>query len=357
MAILLVLLHHYTLLDPQTSAQSVAVFLALLGWAGVDVFFVLSGFLITTILIDARGSPRYFTSFYARRTLRLFPLYYLIVFLTFYVLPHFPAWHQLLVGQHDGRQWRYWTYLVNFQISRENDFQHGVLDVAWSLAIEEQFYIVWAVVVWLLAPRALGWMCAAIVVAAPIARIVALNGGANPIDVYVLPHFRADALATGALVAFLNRRGYLAMVTPAAPWVVVAGLAVAIGLAVVDETAWWWGPRTERLGYSAFAIAAGGMVTAAVTTPSSSLWHRWLAAGWLRGLGKYSYCLYLIHLPVMRVVRVLVLSPEQFDRFGSPLIGQLIFYVVASAPALAIAWLSWHVYEAPVLRLKKHFVY
>ena len=96
-----------------------ALFLVLLGWAGVDVFFVLSGFLITGILIGSRDSSRYFSSFYARRTLRLFPLYYLIVFLAFYVLPHFPAWHHLLVGPDDGQQWHYWTYLVNFEISAQ----------------------------------------------------------------------------------------------------------------------------------------------------------------------------------------------------------------------------------------------
>jgi peptidoglycan/LPS O-acetylase OafA/YrhL len=356
-AILLVLLHHYTVFDPQTPVQQVAAFVAVLGWAGVDLFFVLSGFLITAVLINARDSPRYFTSFYARRTLRLFPLYYLLVFLAFYVLPLFPAWHHLLVGPFDRRQWRYWLYLVNFEISADNDFQHGVLDVAWSLAIEEQFYIVWAVVVWLVSPRALGWLCGAVVVTAPVARIMALGAGGNPIDVYVLPHFRADALAIGALLAWLYRRGDLQSFTRFAPWVAVSGLAVAIVLAIADGTAWWWGAWTQRLGYSAFAAAAGGLVTAAVTRPASSAWLRLLSAGWLRGFGKYSYCLYLIHLPVMRVVRVLVLGPEQFDLLGSPLVGQLLFYLAATAPAVAIAWLSWHLYEGPILRLKKKFSY
>jgi len=94
-----------------------------------------------------------------------------------------------------------------------------------------------------------------------------------------------------------------------------------------------------------------------VRSPASSAWPRLLSAGWLRAFGKYSYCLYLVHLPVMRVVRVLVLGPAQFDLLGSPLVGQLLFYLVATAPAFAIAWLSWHLYEGPILRLKDSFSY
>jgi peptidoglycan/LPS O-acetylase OafA/YrhL len=142
-AILLVLFHHFTLFDPVTTIGAWLGFVALLGWSGVDVFFVLSGFLITGILIDARGSNRYFASFYMRRVLRIFPLYYLIVFLSFVVLARSTYWHDLLVGPGRVAQWPYWTYLVNFAIAERGDFQHGVLDVAWSLAIEEQFYLRW----------------------------------------------------------------------------------------------------------------------------------------------------------------------------------------------------------------------
>jgi len=357
LAIILVLLHHFTLLHPETWVGVSLQFVGALGWAGVDLFFVLSGFLITGILLDTRGRGRYFSSFYARRTLRIFPLYYLIVFLAFVVLPQFPWLHQLLVGSHDGEQWPYWTYLVNFEIARENDFQHGVLDVTWSLAIEEQFYLIWAVVVWALSPRWLGALCGAIMLAAPLARTAALAAGASPIDVYVLPHFRADALATGALLAWLWRRGALARLDRLSPWITIGAVAAAVAFAIADQTAWWWGTSTQRLGYSSFALAGAGLVTAAITRTPSSMWPRALSAGWLRSFGKHSYCLYLIHLPVMRLVRTLVLPPEHFGAFGAPWVGQLLFYVLATTPAFAIAWLSWRLYEAPILRLKNRFAY
>ena len=203
----------------------------------------------------------------------------------------------------DGQQWPYWTYLVNFEIAANNDFQHGVLDVAWSLAIEEQFYIVWAVVVWLMSPRSVGWLCAVVVLAAPIARALALDAGADPVDVYVLPHYRADALATGALLAWLSRRGSLAPLTTFAPWI-AGGFAAAAG-AAVDEPP-WWGPGRSASATRSSRLRAE-LDRRRPHAPTSSVWPRLLSAGWLRAFGKYSYCLYLIHLPVMRVMHELVL--------------------------------------------------
>jgi peptidoglycan/LPS O-acetylase OafA/YrhL len=357
-AILLVLLHHFTILEPASEADAWLANVALIGWSGVDLFFVLSGFLITGILIDARDSDRYFTSFYARRTLRIFPLYYLVVFLSMVVLPQFPRWHDLLAGAGaPEEQLPYWLYLTNFAVAERDRFLHGVLDIAWSLAIEEQFYIVWAVVVWLCPSRALGWMCGALVIAAPVARFIALANNASAISVYVLPIYRADALATGALLAWLVRRhGVAPLRALAAP----IGLAAAAGVVIVcliDGESWWWGETMQRFGYSLLALTGAGMLAAAVTRPADSIWPRLLSVGWLRSFGKYSYCLYLIHLPVMRSVREFVLAPEQFAMFGSPWAGQALFYGLATAPAFAIAWLSWRVFEAPILRLKSRFPY
>ena len=357
-AIILVLFHHFTILRPVTDLDRWIVQIPLIGWSGVDLFFVLSGFLITGILIDARGSDRYFSSFYARRTLRIFPLYYLIVFLSLIVLPRFPAWYDLLAGAGAPReQWPYWLYLTNFAVAARNQLAHGVLDVAWSLAIEEQFYLVWAAVVWLCPPRALGPLCAAIVLAAPIARHLALAQGAHHIDVYVLTMYRADTLATGALLAWLLRRGWLQGQALVASALVAVGLLGVIAVCWIDGESWWWGPTMQRAGYSLLAMTAAGMLMAAVVSPEGHWWPRMMSAGWLRAFGKYSYCLYLVHLPMMRIVRQFVLSPDQFATLGSIWVGQLVFYVAATIPAFALAWLSWRVFEAPILKLKARFPY
>ena len=356
-AIVLVLLHHFTIIEPVTSLDRWLQQVFLIGWSGVDLFFVLSGFLITGILIDARDSPRYFTSFYARRTLRIFPLYYIVVFATLVVLPAFPRWFELLAGAGAPReQWPYWLYLTNFAVASRDAFLHGVLDITWSLAIEEQFYLVWAVVVWLCPPRTLKWLCAAIVVLVPVLRAWSLADGASVISVYVLPWFRADALAAGAFVACLMRaaRPNLSMVAPA------IGAASAIGLAVVawlDGGPWWWEPRMQRFGFTFIAITASAMLVSAIAHEPSRIWPRLLSAPWLRACGRFSYCLYLIHLPVMRVVREYVMPPDTFHALGAAWIGQLVFYALATAPALAIAWISWHLVETPILRLKSYFPY
>jgi peptidoglycan/LPS O-acetylase OafA/YrhL len=357
-AILLVLLHHFTILEPAGTVASWLAHVALIGWSGVDLFFVLSGFLITGILIDARGSDRYFTSFYARRTLRIFPLYYLVVFVSLEVLPLAPSLHDVLAGAGaPSEQWPYWLYLSNFAIAARERFMHGVLDISWSLAIEEQFYLVWPAVVWLCPPRALGWLCLALVLLPPVARATALAAGAEPIALYVLPFFRADALATGACLAWLSRRrGLQGLDAVAAPVAVVGALGIAI-VCWRDGDSWWWGATMQRAGYSLIALTAGALLTAALALPALHWWPRALSAGWLRAFGKYSYALYLFHLPVMRMVREHIWAPEQFALLGAPWLGQLAFYGMATAPAFLLAWISWRVFESPVLELKSRFPY
>jgi len=357
-AIILVLFHHFTILKPVSAIDQSIADAALVGWSGVDLFFVLSGFLITGILIDARGSNRYFSSFYARRTLRIFPLYYLIVFLSVVVLPRSPAWFDLLAGAGAPReQWPYWLYLTNFAVASRDAFMHGVLDVTWSLAIEEQFYVIWAVVVWLCRPHVLGALCGLTILAAPIARTVALAQGAEPIDVYVLTQYRADALATGALLAWLLRRGWLQGQAGTGLVVTATALGGVIAVCWVDGGGWWANLWMQRAGYSLLALTSAGMLVAAVAQPQTALWPRLLSVGWLRAFGKYSYCLYLIHLPVMRVMRASVLGPDDFATMGSVWAGQLVFYVIATTAAFALAWISWRVFEAPILSLKARFPY
>ena len=100
------------------------------------------------------------------------------------------------------------------------------------------------------------------------------------------------------------------------------------------------------------------MLVSAINRPADSPWPRMLSAGWLRAFGKYSYALYLIHLPVMRLVREYVFNPGEYEMLGIPRwIAQVLFYAAAAAPAFALAWLSWRVVEAPILKLKAWFPY
>jgi peptidoglycan/LPS O-acetylase OafA/YrhL len=358
-AIILVMLHHFTYYQPTSGIDAQIASVLSFFWTGVDLFFVLSGFLITGILLDSRGSERYFTTFYARRTLRIFPLYYLVLFLAFVVLPQFPAVHAVLLGQ-TGEvvlppQWPYWVYLTNFSIA-EGGWVHGWVDVAWSLAIEEQFYLVWPLLIWLCPPRLLPVLCAVILVSQPVARIYAREANVAALSIFVLPWFRLDGFAIGALLALAQRRGVLPVLDRWVPLVIIAAAAGIVGCAIMGGHTWWWNRWLQLYGYTLIAITGGAMLVSAVNRPADSLWPRMLSAGWLRSFGKYSYAMYLIHPPVMRAVREWVLDPLEYETIA-PWTAQLLYYGLAAAPTLVLAWLSWQVFEAPILGLKARFPY
>jgi peptidoglycan/LPS O-acetylase OafA/YrhL len=358
MAIILVLLHHLTTYRPESGVDRWIASIPLIGWVGVDLFFVLSGFLITGILLDARGGQRYFTSFYARRTLRIFPLYYLVLFLALVVLPYFPVMHTVLVGPYDlPPLWPYWLYLTNVSVA-DRGLVHGMLDVSWSLAVEEQFYLIWAPIIWLCPPRLIGLLCAAVILGEPLARWFALTRGVEPLSIYVLTWFRLDGLATGGLVAWLLRRDLMPALGRWAPAAALLGVAGIIAVSYDSGDSWWWHPRMQQVGFSLIALTAGAMVVMAINRPADSLWVRMLSVRWLRAFGKYSYCLYLIHLPVMRFVREYVFDPRDYGLVGTyPWLGQSLFYTAAIVPAFALAWISWRTFEAPILALKAKFPY
>lgn len=358
-AILLVLAHHLSVVEAQTVFDTGLLALLHTGWAGVDLFFVLSGFLITGILIDARGRDRYFSSFYARRALRIVPLYYALIFFSYHVLPHFPLWYERLVGPSPIPPERdFWLFVSNFTMAHRDQIQHGVLGITWSLAIEEQFYLVWAAVVWLCSPAWLGPLCALIVVGTPVLRASAIAAGASEIEVYVLTPYRADALAAGGWLAWMARRrrsGPMHRFGPAAAILGVVGVATLVWW---DGHTSWDGGAKQVIGYSFLALAASGLLVCATDPAESNRVKRLLAAAWLQTFGRYSYCLYLIHLPVMWTVRQTIFDPARAPLvYGSVWPAQLLFWALVIIPALGIAWTSWRTFEMPILRLKRYFPY
>jgi peptidoglycan/LPS O-acetylase OafA/YrhL len=363
-AILLVLLHHQTLLPLAEGPAADQWFARLLhfGWSGVDLFFVLSGFLITGLLLDAKGAPGYFRNFYARRTLRIFPLYYAVVFFSLVVLPNLPA--GLLpaqkaanFGRIDGDELWYWLYLSNFAIAAAGEWRHAILDISWSLAIEEQFYLIWPLVVSRLGRDALLRVCAGLVVLAPLCRLALAWGGANELAPYVLTPARVDTLAIGAFLAIASRDpGGLARLLPAARAV---GAALAVGLVVWFVAAGGIQPFATAflvLGFSGVAAAFGALLALTVSAAPGSLLHGVFTWRVLRSFGKYSYALYLFHLPLRAVVRDVGFTPASLPAVAGSLIpGQIAFYAVSTALAFLAAVASWYFYESRFLALKRFF--
>lgn len=223
LAILMVLVWHYVgvplksaELGGQPSGLSQGLSLA---WSGVDLFFVLSGFLIGGILLDNKEGSNYFRAFYARRVCRIFPLYFLFL-LAFFVLlafPYSPALFGGAFGWLFGNPMPSWSYLTltqNFAMVQEGKFGPNWLTVTWSLAVEEHFYLVLPFLIWLVPKKGLPYVLAGLILAVPLSRVILLDlyPGLGQMSSYLLSPFRADALLLGVLCAwtvrnerFLNR--------------------------------------------------------------------------------------------------------------------------------------------------------
>jgi len=358
-AILLVLVLHFSAYGHELPRSGLLIDqlyyrVAAAGWIGVDLFFVLSGFLITGILYDAKGSPHYFRNFYIRRTLRIFPLYYgaLILFLVIFPLL-WPNHGGLRSMQNDG--WWYWTYLSNVKIAMDGWPQFGAIGHFWSLAVEEQFYLLWPLLVLAFRRRQLQMICLICIVVALAARVVLNIRGNNP-AAFVFTPARMDALAAGAYVALAARgteglRSLARFALPgAALMVVLAMVIVALrnGFAAYD-------PLVSTIGHTAIALLFAAVLVLVLTLSRETLLVRVFNSTPLRFFGRYSYGIYVFHHPLLFLfsgVVPLALIPTVL---GSQLLRQAVFIVIATAVTTALALLSWHLVEKRFLMLKVHF--
>jgi peptidoglycan/LPS O-acetylase OafA/YrhL len=361
-AIILVMIHHFTVIQPATAVEIWFGRVARLGMHGVDLFFVLSGFLITGILLDSKGEQRFLRNFYMRRTLRIFPLYYAVVAFSFLIVPTILAnvpglankLSRFQVASHD---WVWYVfYCSNFSIGRADAFRHGILDVTWSLAIEEQFYLVWAIVVLFFSGRTLLRICVGAIFGAFVIRCGMWLAGYSWLQIYVLTPGRIDALAWGAALALLMRRrelkpGVISLARKGSliPIVVIA-LLFSLGLMEYSS------PVSFTIGYSVVGLLFAQCLVIAVHAPETTIAGKVFASRLLGFFGKYSYAIYLFHLPARAILRDLFFGDKRFRALpGWPLLWQLVFYIVATAAVVPLALLSWNLYEKHFLKLKKYF--
>ncbi len=321
------------------------------GWIGVDLFFVLSGFLISGILIDTVRSNRYFRNFYARRILRIFPLYYTALLIVLCVIPFLPRAEQL---QHD-QPWL-WLYGTNILIARKGfaAVTSPWLGVGhfWSLAVEEHFYLLWPILVLLLRRgRLLPIACIILAAASFTARFVSARY--SPVG-YVLTQLRLDPLLIGALLADLTRRPRAdALTRRIAPWL---AMIAAVGLAILFLRFKGFDPYQPDVQRYVFVLL--DVVFAWMTLYASAQASGFLVARPLRWLGKYSYGLYVWHGLFHRPLANLLPTAGLVARLQVPYaVACLVRIAAFSSVALTAAWSSYHGIEKHFLNLKRLFSY
>jgi len=315
------------------------------GRTGVDLFFVLSGFLITGILLDTRNLRGYFKNFYARRALRIWPLYYGIVFLFFILFPLlFP------------RTWFFtykstWPYYVTYT---QNLFYHfdrpAPLDPTWSLAVEEQYYMFWAPIVFLFGRKSLRNILLGMIAFSFCFRIASSFRGAPLAFVHSFTLCRLEPLAAGGLAALWLRSDKCTPVK----WARGGMMALTIGLAGVAIALVDWGIDGPIYSYPFLAAAFAGLMALSLTAnPATTLIGRALTQPWLAYTGKISYGIYLIHVPIFMGVNLATRKFWGTSQFSHG--RQLLIVGVAFAGTYLAASISWFCFEQPILRLKKYF--
>lgn len=329
------------------------------GWWGVDLFFVLSGFLITGILLEAKGSDHYFRNFYARRVLRIFPLYYGFLFAFFVLAPIVrpPTPGGPFEGWAESQGW-FWSYLSNFQLLFPQWVRPYPLTHFWTLAVEEQFYLFWPAVVLLTSRKGLIRVCLLCVAGSLLFRMWLHWIGMNPGIGYRLTPARMDTLAIGALLAVLVRQENawrrIRRFTPAA---ILASVAGVVALSVPTQAMAQSSIEMQSLGYPLLAVISAGLVVFAIDPLArDTLLAQFFRLRLMRVLGKYSYALYIFHFPLTLVLSRAGLTVQTFPTVnGSELPGAIAFTTIAMALSLLIALLSWNLYEKHFLKLKRYF--
>lgn len=337
------------------------------GWAGVDLFFALSGYLITGILYDTLGSTAYFKNFYMRRALRIFPLYWglWILFTVGMVMargrfdPYFLAWPAYLGNYVDlhalgaGLKHNFYTVLpLTIHFAGEK-FKLRI-GPYWSLCVEEQYYLLWPLIIWWIRDRRSLIRLCLLGMAAILAARILLHYTLPPVwvrddEVYFFSPTRADTLLAGSALA-LWARGKNGLDGIHLPSIFTAAGAALGGLAL---STWRWGlfhkatfaPWMQTYGFTLIALVAAGILAAALRLDWLARLLQWKP---LVSLGAVSYGFYVFHLLFYDCDRI----PVDATRGVVP---PWVFHCGIFAFVWGLSWVSFRFYEQPFLRLKRKF--
>jgi peptidoglycan/LPS O-acetylase OafA/YrhL len=333
-----------------------------LGDAGVRLFFILSGFLITSILLDAKHYSHYFRNFYARRALRIFPLYYFYILLTFAILPLFFAvpWRGALIPK---QILAFCLYLSNnveqiralYVPGHMALWEYPQMSHLWTLAIEEQFYLVWPLLVFLLSRRALKVLCGVTIFVTPLLIFFYNVSHGHVSGTGHVTYLHLDALCLGGLIACVasEEQGPALLNRLARPALLFSG-SLAILLLVLKRVTGFH-DTFQSMSWVLSFLLASVLVNSLLTRNRTG--REILSKRWLTRVGKYSYGLYVYHQIVLRMIVGPAVTRTRFFSGHGMLIEMLATVVFGLAITYGIAWVSWQIFEKQLLKLKRYFEY
>lgn len=324
-AVLMVIMLHHDLLE--------------FGWMGVDLFFVLSGFLITGILRRTTESSNYWFSFYIKRATRILPPLLVLVPISYFATKHATISAALA----------YLFFAANIQNLRPHMIP--LLGGLWSLSVEEHFYLLWPLAVYTLSRATLRWILIAVLVVEPLLRCIATSHFATPDPIYLLTPFRLDGLAVGSLLALMLESDHLKSIVykfagPLTATLVLIYIAADLLFPGFSKTS--NSILFNSVGYSLVALIMGTFVAHIFLHPEATL-SRFLSMRPLVWLGGISYGLYLFQSIVLSTMERIV---HVHSYPAPPAVLHKIFWIDVPL-IIGISWLSFHFYELPIMRWGK----
>ncbi len=349
-AILSVVSFHYLnnqLVGSENAIGKLIYKLTSFGWIGVDLFFILSGFLIGTILIQSKNSKNYFSTFYIRRVVRIIPNYFLLIliFMGLLAIPFF-ANNYFLTGNNVIPAWSYFAMVHNFYMASLDNLGNSAMSVTWSIGIEEQFYIIFPLVIYLLKDKWIPYLLGITIVLAIFFRMQ-FDSWIPP---YVLLHCRMDAIAFGALVAYFNYHYNLR------EWVNTNFKWLTIILTTEIILCGYFFYRYQDLGVlrnTYYGIFFSISLVIAITK-KDSYYAALLRNKALMWVGTISYSLYLFHYMILGLFHHLF---NNGNSIGIENGKDILISISAFAFSLLFAFFIYKRLETPMIKIGKRFQY
>lgn len=326
--------------------------IVLFGLRGVDLFFVLSGYLITTILLNSRCATRYYINFYTRRFLRIFPVYYLSLVLVFFIFPYIFTFDAAAIDISKRQLWL-WGYVGNIPLFRFNWDSSNIFKLGhfWSLAVEQHFYMFWPFVVINFDQSKLKKICLSWFAASSIAGIIDAVTNFNIFWLHWSSITHSGGLALGSYCAIII--GEHINLRNIAIKILYTCVTVVIPLVFIPRA--YHEKIINSLVLPLCWVIFSSLLIILISSPPKSKLTAFFNNKLLVQFGLYSYGIYIFHNIFLPLFEQIFPRKLLIDNAGLPFIGILLYFLCVIAASYSMAFVSWHAYEKHFLKLKTYF--